>query len=273
MRHISFVVLLALFFSCEKNKLAQKIEIDPTGSALVKFGYFTPWVRNVPIHIKVNDVRISNTITYALCFPGGGFNQGGQTFADYIAVNAEQLKMPVKISLAIPKSGTNEDSVVLYTGNISLEINKRQTIMFTDSVPNIQATVISDEVPAGALPIALTNARFKFFNGIPNVGTNIDLYAVSNSGTFLVASNIPYKGVSGYFDMPAGVAAGTITFRMIRTGQTNTDANLVGGSSTGHPYGTSSLLNGREYTILARGFTGVSSTSTIRQQVTINVNR
>ncbi len=270
MKKIFLATLITGFLlsACEKNKLAQKTENSPSGSALVKFGYFTPWLANAPVQIKVNDVRVSSIITYAIAYPGGGFNQGGQTFADYIAIDPGQLKSPVKITLTVPKVGTNTDSVNLFSGSFTLQPDKRQTIMFTDSTTAIQTTVIADDTQD---PVP-NQARFKFFNGIPNVGANIDLYAVSAAGTFLVASNIPYKGVSNYFDTPAG-ATGNITFSMVKTGLPLSNANLVGGTSTNNPYSTSALLNGRVHTVLARGFAGVSSTDSRRPLLSIIVNR
>jgi hypothetical protein len=267
---ILFVASLGIH-SCKKAGFAQKEEVDPANTARVKFGYFTPWIRNSATQIKVNDTRVSNTFTYAISYPGGGFNMGGQSYADYIAIDGNAAKAGVKIDLSVPKVGTNTDSIPLFSGNFTnLQVDKRQTIMFTDSVPNIQATVISDEVadPPG------TTARFKFFNGIPNVGANVDLYATygTPTNTVLLASNIPYKGVSGYTDMPA-TGSGNITFLIVRTGQAPTTANSVGGSSTNNPYTTSLLRNEHVYTILARGFVGFTGTDVRRPQVSIVVTK
>ncbi len=250
-----------LFVGCEKTKLSQKIEVDPAASARVKFGYFTPvsTVTNAGVQLKVNGIRVSNLLTYAVTFPGGGFNQGGQTFADYINVDENLTQLPVTLKLSIPAFNTNTDSVTLFTGPVNLVSNTKQTVMFTDTFPNIQATVLKDDTPDPA-PGA---AKFKFFNGIPN-GGNIDFYIVSSAGTFLAASNIPYKGVSGYFETPVS-GLGNITFSMIRAGMPNIPANLVGGgSSTTHPYNATALLNGRIYNVNARGYAGVALTDARR---------
>ena len=265
-----FILIITSFFvlfaGCEKTKLSQKIEVDPAASARVKFGYFTPVssVTNAGVQLKVNGIRVSNLLTYAITFPGGGFNQGGQTFADYINVDENATQLPVTLKLSIPAFNTNTDSVSLFTGPVNLVSNSKQTVMFTDTFPNIQATVLKDDTPDPA-PGA---AKFKFFNGIPN-GGNIDFYVVSSAGTFLAASNIPYKGVSGYFETPVS-GLGNITFSMIRAGMPNIPANLIGGgSSTNHPYNATLLLNGRIYNVNARGYNGVVLTDARRPQPTI----
>lgn len=261
---LSLVALAAAMAvtACKKNKLAQKDEQDPGGKALVKFGYFTPVARNAATHVKVNDARVSNTFTYAVCFPGGGYNMGGQTFADYIAIDGGIAKTGANIKLAVPNVGTANDSLTWYTGVLTnLQVDKKQTIMFTDTVPNVQATVISDE----AVNPPATTARYKFFNGIPNVGANLDLYISSGTPavTSLVASNIAYKGVSNYFDYLTS-GAGTLTFIITRTGQSPAvPANVLAS------YGTSALQNGRVYTILSRGFTGVTTSDIRRPQVSL----
>jgi hypothetical protein len=256
-----------LFSSCEKVALTQKEELDPGSAARVKFGYFTALSAstNRNVHIKVNDERVTNLLTYAISFPGGGFNQGGQTFADYIAVNSSITKVPVNLRIAIPNFNKNTDSVVLFNGSVTLTEKIKQTVMFTDTMPNIQATVLNDETTDPSIAVA----KFKFFNGIPNAG-NIDFYVTSSAGTFLAASNVPYKGVSGYFETPV-TGLGNITFSMYRAGTSPTsNANLVGGgTSTNHPYSTSGLGNGRVYTVLARGYTGVSLSDARRPQPTL----
>lgn len=254
---LSAATLIILLAGCGKTKLSQKIEVDPATSAKVKFGFFTPVsaVTNRGVQLKVNGVRVTNLLTYSITFPGGGFNQGGQTFADYITVDANAAEQPVILTLSIPALNTNSDSAILFKGPVSLVPDSKQTVMFTDTFPNIQATVLRDDTPD---PVP-GNAKFKFFNGIPNAG-NIDFYVASTAGTFLAAGNVPYKGVSGYFETPV-TGLGNITFSMVRAGMPNITANLIGGgSSTNHPYNATLLLNGRIYNVNARGYNGVALT-------------
>ena len=260
------VLLFVLFFQgCDKVKLSQKIEVEPLSNARVKFGYFSPYsaTTNRGVQIKVNDIRVSNLLTYSISFPGGGFNQGGQTYADYISVNAT-AGTPVGLRISIPALNTNSDSVTLFNGTVNITPGVKQTVMFTDTAANTQATVLNDETadPIGA------NAKFKFFNGIPN-GGNIDFYIVSSAGTFLAASNVPYKGVSNYFETPVS-GLGSISFSMVRAGMPLANANLIGGgTSTGHPYSATALLNGRVYNVNARGYNGTTLTDARRPQPSI----
>lgn len=262
MRCILFIASVVFtLLSCEKTKLAQKDEVDPTGKALVKVGYFTPYsaATNVGVQLVVDGIRVSNTFTYAITYPGGGFNMGGQSNPDYLAVATGSRTLKV----SIPKAGTNTDSIVLFTGPVTLAADSRQTVMLTDTGANTMATLVPDVVTA---PVGDRTARAKFFNGIPNAGA-IDLYIVPPTGVaYVAATNIDYKGVSPYFEFAAG--QGSVTFQIVKTGLPNTTANII----ASYVFGSSGF--GRNYTILSRGYvlTPVSTTDIRRPFVSVIVN-
>ena len=86
------------------------------------------------MQLKVDTVRISNLFTYAVAYPGGGFNTLGNNYADYLSVSS---KPDTKIAISVPYANTSTDSLLIFTGVFDLEEGKRQTIMLTDTVPNV----------------------------------------------------------------------------------------------------------------------------------------
>jgi Domain of unknown function (DUF4397) len=247
--------LLTGISACKKNKI-RLLDIQEIASdkAFVKIGYFTPWIRNNSVQVKVNGQRVSNLLTYSVAYPGGGFNMGGLSNADYLALDSGKLD----IKISIPQRNTETDSIDLFNGSITLPGGNRYTVFFTDSTPNITATVVPD--PLSDPPV--TFARMKFFNGIPNVGS-LDLYVRTSQGIVQV-KDIAYRSTSAIFDVSA---ASTDTFDIVRAGLPYTTANTLA------RYLFTSPQNGRVYTVLARGFNIVSTTDIRRPQVSLIVNR
>lgn len=257
------LLIISSFFAvalsgCDKNKLAQKIELGPEGNALMKVGYFMPFstINNRNVQVVVDNQRSGSLITYAIANPGGGYNMGGSVNPDYYAVDAGSRLL--KISM--PVTGSNADSVIVFSGLVNLAADQRQTVMITDTGSAAQATVVTDLI-ADPAP---GNGRAKFFNGIPNAGP-IDLYVTLGSTTTLLASGVAYKGTSSYFEFAAGV--GSLTFAIVRTGMPNIAANQLA------TYAFTASQAGRVYTVLSRGYSGLTTADVRRAQVSLIVNR
>lgn len=240
--------------SCKKNTLRLTNDQLVEDQAYLKVGYFTAWARNPGVQVKMNNQRVSNNLTYAISFPGGGLNMGGSLNNDYLAMPAGNNS----IKLSIPKAGTNEDSVELFSGSVDLALNKKQTVFLTDTVPNIQATVVADPIIDDVL---FGFARMKFFNGIPN-WPSIDLYVVTASAGTIVVPDIRYRGVSAPFDVPIG----STTFQIVRAGQPNIAANQLATYNT-------TPTSQRIYTVLTRGYVGPVSPDIRRPFISLIVNR
>jgi Domain of unknown function (DUF4397) len=248
------IIILVMDNGCKKNSLRVLVTNPINDSALLKVGYFTPWFQNRGAQIAINGKRVSNVLTYAISFPGGGINMGGSLNNDYLTVTPG----PAAIKVSIPKVGTNIDSVSLFTGTINLVANKKQTVMLTDSVPNISATVIFDDADEPAFG----TARMKFFNGMPNL-TSLDLYVRTPAG-IQAWRDIRYKGLSPFFDVPT---TGADTFDIVNAGAAYTTANTLSRLIT-------TPGSGRIYTILSRGFSTITTTTDVRRaQVSAIVNR
>jgi len=242
---------MLLVVACKKNTTAVISTRGVEGQTLLKINYAMPYAQNRAVQIKINDERVSNNLTYNTPFPGGGLNTGGGSSADYMGIPAGS----VKIGISIPKVGTEVDSIALYSGSVNLDANKFYTVHITDTGANATNFVsINDrsEVDSGF-------SRFTFINLMPNVPA-IDLYF----GTTKVASNIAYKAESA----PFTVAASSPNAWAIRpAGAAATTTALAS-------YSTGSVLNQRVFTVYARGYSGITSTSDVRRpQVSLLYNR
>jgi hypothetical protein len=246
------VILYIVFFSacifcaCEKNKLNSLSNIDNASiNAQMKVNFMSAYQTARPYQIKINDTRVSAGLTYATPFPGGGLNTGGGSTADYLLVSPGQTK----VSISLPKFGTNTDSVELASTTVALEAGKNYSLFFADTA-NKTTVLLTDTL---ATPDS-GYSRYKYLNLIPNLGA-IDLYF----GTTLVAGNIPFKGTSPFFTVKAGTAA-QWTIRAAGSASTSTAITIY---PTGT--GTYTVPNQRVLTVFTRGYNGITSTTDVRR--------
>jgi len=230
---------LVICWACKKNVLTVSPYDYTEGKALFKINYSCPYALNPGVQIKINGVRVSNNITYATPFPGGGLNTGGGNAADYLAINAGVDT----VSLSIPKAGTDIDSILLYKTTVTVDANAYQTLHVSDTAANIQSVMMTDASAKADSGIA----KYRFVNLIPNGA--VDLYF----GTVKMASNVAFKAATDTFSVAAG-STGAWSLR------------LAGGTSTiGATYtSTSTTVNQRVFTIYARGYVGVTVTTDVR---------
>lgn len=259
---ISASSLLLTLVSCEKNDLRLQETADPSTGAYFKLGWFSPAVNTQGIQLKINNQRLSNqlgygftgTSNYAMPFPGGGLNTGGNNKSDYLSVPVGDLE----VVLSVPKKGTNEDSIVVLKTNVNVELGKSYTMMVTDSFPNAQSYFLNDN----ATYADSGSIKLKFTNAIPNVGGNLD-FLRSNKTTGInqvVAPDVAFKAATDYLVLPYITGADTIKIR--KTGTTT----ILGF------YTTSSIQNRRAYTVVARGYAGTTVTR-LKPEVSIIYNK
>ncbi|HEX6915819.1 MAG TPA: DUF4397 domain-containing protein [Chitinophagaceae bacterium] len=238
---LSFTAAVA-FISCEKNSQRLISTTGTEGKALVKVNYAMAHMQTAtlpaPVQLKINGERVSNLLTstthYTTPYPGGGLNTAGSSNPDYLAITPGT----VNIGISKPNVGTNNDSIVLFTGSTTVEANKNYTIHLSDTGTNAALTLVEDNV---SLPDS-GKSRYVFVNLTPN-STAIDLY----HGTVLVAQNIPYKGKSPEFLMQAGTAA---SWAIRPAGAAPTSTALATYSNT--------IPNQRSLTVFSRGYIGVT---------------
>ena len=243
------VVIAAMSFivSCEKNGLtfSDYTSVDE-GKSQLKVNFFSMYRALPPYQIKINDARVSNNLlnnANPTPFPGGGLNTGGGNFPDYLAVNTGNNN----IAISLPKVGTATDSVLLGSTTANLSSGKKYSLYFADTAANMTTLLVEDSLSTPDSGFV----KFKFINLIPDM-TAVDLYV----GTVKVASNIPYKGVSPSFILPTNNASTTWALRTVG-GTTNLTPTYASAST---------IANQRVFTIIARGYNSITSTSDPRQR-------
>lgn len=226
-------VVLLSFIGCKKNFLKVSEFKAPDSSAYIKIAYLSNPVRNTSVQVKVNGERVSNLISYATGFPGGGTNITGSNVNDYLPV-----KVGSTITFTIPNTGTNNDSVMLYTTTLNLGVNERHTLFVVDTLPNVTSFTVKDEQQRPDSG----NISLRFIHAMPNVPA-VDLY----KNQTLLASNIAYKSATAYLTTPVG---NSDTFKIRTAGAAATATPIVT-----RPFATA---NQRVYNFLSRGYTGGS---------------
>ena len=238
-------MVMLFLSSCEKNGFRISNYIDASEQAQIKINFFSMYRSLPPYQIKVNDVRVSNNLSISpnpTPFPGGGLNTGGLSTADYLSINPGA----VKVAISLPKIGTADDSVQLATTSPTLEAQKKYSLYFADTAANMISLLVADTLTRPDSGYA----KYKFVNLMPDVPA-LDLYI----GTTKVASNIPYKGISPSFVVPTNSSSTTWGIR------------TVGGTTNLITYASASTINNRRvYTVIARGYNGVTATADIRSR-------
>ena len=242
---ISGLVALTFFSACDKNSLRTSNYLPASEQAQVKVNFFSMY-RSLPAYqIKINDVRVSNSLSISpnpTPFPGGGLNTGGGSTADYLSINPGVAK----VAISLPKSGTSDDSLQLASASPTFEPGKKYSVYFADTATSMISLVVADTLTRPDSGYA----KYKFVNLMPDVPA-LDLYI----GTIKVASNIPYKGISPSFLVPTNSASTTWGIR------------TVGGTTNLITYASASTINNqRVYTVIARGYNSVTSTADIRSR-------
>jgi hypothetical protein len=240
-----------LLMACEKNKLELSENIDPSNGGYFKLGWFSPGLNTQGVQLKINGVRVSNqlgymftstntTAAYAMPFPGGGLNTGGNNKNDYLAVDTGKIE----VSLAVPKKGTNEDSILVHTTTMNISKGKYYSLIVTDSFPAAASYVQNDDTEYADSGFI----RLNFTNAIPNLGAGLDFLVTNSAGTDMVlATNVQYKSSTGFITLP--LVTGTNTFKLRKTGTT---------AIIGATYGTGGVTNKRCFTVVGRGYLGAT---------------
>jgi Domain of unknown function (DUF4397) len=230
---------IVLAFSCTK-KVDYLVDrtFASTNDAYLKINYLSAYVANPPVQLSINGQRVGGLISGRTPFPGGGYNTNGSNFPDYLSV----VSGANTLSIAIPKKGSNTDSVALFSTSLTLTAGKKYTVHVSDTSTKTSALLIEDNMDF----IEYGKARYKFVNMMPNVPF-IDLYY----GTTRIATGIRYLGESNYFTLPFSTTATAWTIR--ETGTLPTSTALATYSSI------NTTLNQRGYTVFALGYKGATA--------------
>lgn len=248
--------LLVLAAGCDKNEIKygdfERVSAD---QALLKFNLATPYRSNPGMYIGIDGKRVSNPITSRTPFPGGGFNTGGGSTADYLALTPGKHT----VSIVIPKKAPGEtgvDSIPLFQTEITIEAGKNQSLHIADTGANTTAFLLTDDATKADSGFI----KYNFVNLMPNEPA-LDLYYDS---TNLVAANVPYKG-NKTFTMP--LPATSLPWIIRPAGAPATKATIIASYAS-----ASTLTNRRSYTVFASGYAGLISPDTRRPYVSFFLN-
>jgi hypothetical protein len=240
------IIINALLFSAVVLAVSCTKKIDyiadstfaSTDNTFLKINYLSAYTANPGVQLSVNGTRVGGLIFGRTPFPGGGYNTNGSNFPDYLSV----LTGGNTLSIAIPKKGTNTDSVALFSINLTLTAGKNYTVHVSDTSTKTKALLIEDNIDF----IEAGKSRYKFANMMANVPF-IDLYF----GTTVVAPAIPYLGQSAYFTLPFSTTVTAWTIRETGTSPTSTALATYSSINT--------TLNQRGYTIFSSGYKGATA--------------
>lgn len=238
---LSILLFSILMIGCDKEAdWRAESQAVPAGKTLLKINYASAYNTNPSVILSLNDARVSNPITARTPFPGGGYNTGGGSQGDYLAVPAGSNKL----AISIPNKSFHADSIVLFTTTMNLDPDKYYTAHITDTAANTKIVLTQDD---RSLPDT-GKTRFRFVNLMPNV-PSIDLYY----GTTKVASSVPYLGFTDYITMQVPPTALAWSIREAGASPTSTALATYSSANT--------TLARRVYTGFAMGYKGQTSTT------------
>ena len=244
------ISLLSVFFltGCDKNEINYSdFEYVDGTKALIKVNYNIAFRSDPFVQLKINGTRVSGTnIQTRYPFPGGGFNTLGGSTGDYLPVTPGD----VEVSVSIPKSGTNVDSILIFKDILKTVAGKNYSLHLADTVARRSLAVEEDlSLPDSGF------VRYRFVNLMPNV-PSMDLYI----GSVKVASNIPFMGISDNFILPTSQTSISTVWSIRAAGALPTSAAIASYNSA------STLLNRRVYTAFATGYNGFPTATTTERR-------
>jgi len=243
-----FVVLSIGFIACTKNDL-QLTEFDlPTEKAFVRFAFFSPGTTSVMV--KINNVKINGASTSG----ASGFFPAVINTPDYAAIEPTGV-----LKMSLPNVGTQNDSVVVFTGNLNLQANRSYSVVLSDTGVNRTLWSVGDDF------FSNTDSGFYFvrlINAMVNTPAGLDFVRIDSSSATAVtrdtiARNVAYKSVTLPIrtEFKARPGFGFLRYRLVN-------------SATKMPVGTvntppaENLINQRTLTLYATGFSnGTGSTA------------
>ena len=247
---ISSALVIYGFSACQKSEL-RATEYDlPTGKAFVRFVLLSPGTPSVMI--KVNDKKINGNFTSG----AAGLFPTNSTIAEYAAVVPNGA---LKLSLA--NTGTTNDSVVLFTGNMVTQQSLYYTTVLADTGSTRSLLSFTDN-PGSFSDSAFTRLRFINATG---KSPGLTLIRIDSSTASLVTRDTLFRNVSfgnatEFITIPTNPVNAFLRYRLVRTAT---------GEIVGTPFtpliGNSS--NRRATTVITGGIWGTTFAPGISLQI------
>jgi hypothetical protein len=235
----------------DSNDYMAPYNITGPDKALLKVIHASSYATNPSVQINIDDVRVSNLILSRTPFPGGGFNTNGLNQPDYLSLTPGTHKL----SMSIPKKGTNVDSILLMSTQIDLKAKTYHSAYIMDTFTRTKVQLVEDDVsapPAGKI-------RYRFINLMPNA-PSLDLWY----GTTRVATGVIYNTAGVVFEMAVPATAQDWIIR--ETNTTPILASYVAASNA------NTRVNQRVLSAFAMGYKG-STVANTRPYISFSINR
>jgi hypothetical protein len=202
--------------------------------------------------IKVNGKTVSSGLQTRQPFPGGGYNTRGSNFALYLSVPQGANT----VSVVLPKVGTETDSVVLYSGSVTIPDNNPYTLHLSDTTGNPRSGKVDQVLVKNIInPLDTGFCRFKFVNLIPNLPA-VDLYL----NGVLIKSNISYLNATDTFSVRTGVNQPGWTSAITTTWAVRPAGALPTSTATASYASSNGLQSQKVMTIFSMGYSTATGT-------------
>lgn len=251
---ISFLPVMILFFNSCSKKVDYNADYTPLSAkndSRLKIIYASAYATNPGVHVVIDDIRVSGVILGRTPFPGGGFNTNGLNSPDFLKLDSGNHSFRI----AIPKVGTNVDSVVLYNSTFTLAAGRTHTLHIMDTFTRTKSLLTEEDV---SRPV--NKIRYRFVNLMPNV-PRLDLYY----GTLLVATGVQYNTPGVVFELPGNVVSAAWNIRETGTSPTSTVLATYTSGNT--------IVNERVYTAFAMGYKGTALPANTRAYISFAINK
>lgn len=251
------VLAMVLLYACSKkdgitNQPYDAYGISGTQGQLKINLAFAYTVDYSTIRIKVNGKTVSSSLQSRQPFPGGGYNTRGSNFALYLSVPQGANT----VSVVLPKVGTDTDSIVMYSGSVTIPDNSPYTLHLADTVGNPRSGKMDEILVKNVVNKMDTGfCRFKFVNLIPNLPA-VDLYL----NGVLIKSNIAYKSATDTFSVRTGVNQPGWTSAITTTWAVRPAGALPTSTATASYASSNGLQSQKVMTIFSMGYSAATGT-------------
>ncbi|MCG9898663.1 MAG: DUF4397 domain-containing protein [Hydrotalea sp.] len=243
-------VVLYGMSSCEKSEL-RATEFDlPTTQSFVRFVFLSPGTPTVMIKVNNNKINGNNTSGTAGMFPPN-FN-----IAEYAAVPPNG-----NLRLSLANTGTINDSVVVFTGNMTTSSGKFYTTVLADSGATRSLFSVADEfgnrVDSGFTRLRFINATGK--------SPALSLIRVDSSSASVVTRdtlfrNVTFTQATNYITVPTNPVNAFLRYRLVQSSN---------GAFVGAPFTplVGNASNRRAITVISGGIWGTTFAPGISFQI------
>jgi hypothetical protein len=205
-------VVCGLLLSCEKATL-RVTEYDlPDGKAFARFALLSPGT-TASVMIKVNDKKINGNFTSL----SSGVFPINSNVAEYAAIEPNG-----SLRLSIPNAGTLNDSVLLFSGNMTTAAGKFYSVVLADSGVNRTLFTVEDnpgnQADSGFLKLRFINATAAS-TGYTFI--RVDSTSATQVMRDTLFRNVAFRAATDFVTIPISSQNANLRYRIVETATGN----------------------------------------------------